>query len=250
MPLPVINHPTYNLTLPISKIELTYRPFVEKERKILLMTLESEDSMDIMNTIIQILTNCVVKSNKELVIENLTTIDVEYFFLHLRAKSIGEIVILNFRCDNELTDIAGWPNGPCGNIMQPDVDITTVTVTDVPKTDVIKLTPTIGVKMKYPNFKNLEQYATVDDNVMDDNIHELLANSIDYVVEDETIYYAKDFTKDDMRDFLMNLTTEQFHKIETFIETLPSLVKKINHTCKKCGFNHEITISGYQSFFV
>lgn len=244
MPLPSIIHPIYKLTLPISKTEITYRPFIEKERKILLMALEANDPEDIMNVVLQILTDCLLTSDKEMLIENLTTVDAEYFFLHLRAKSVGEIVTLNFRCENETS------NGVCSNIMQTDVDITTVTITSLPETNLVKLTPTIGVKMKYPSFKSLEQYSTLTGNTAADYIYELLANCIDYVVENETIYQSKDFTKDEILEFLLSLTTEQFHHIETFIDSLPNLIKVVHHKCSKCGFDHEITISGYQSFFV
>lgn len=239
MTFPVkIEYPTYYLTLPISKLNITYRPFIEKERKILLMALESGDAKDVMNGIVQILNNCCLT---QLPIEDLTTVDVEYFFLQLRAKSIGEIIKLNFRCDNGL-------DKPCGNIMQVDVDITTTTVTDLKKNEVIRLTPTIAVKMKYPGFRALEDYNDGEEDI--GYVYEIIGSCVDYVVNGDDTFYAKDFTKEDMTDFILSLTTEQFNKLQAFIEELPSLTKSVDHTCNRCGYEHKIIISGYQSFFV
>ena len=234
----VVTHPTYDITLPVCKKNITFQPFLEKERKVLLMAVESDDSKDILKAIIQILTNC---SLTKIDIDELTTVDVEYFFVHLRAKSMGEITTLNFRCDNLVAE------KPCNNVMHVDVDITTIEVSELKKDMLVKFTPTLVVKMKYPSFKMIDHFGTSQTR---DILYEVIAGSIDCVINGEVIYYAKDYKQEEMIDFVLSLTTTQFTQLQTFVEKLPVLSKTIKHTCPKCKFNHTIVLSGYQSFFV
>lgn len=238
--LPKIQAPTYEITLPVSHKSIKFRPFLVKEQKILLMAMESSDESDIGNNIQQVLRNCLISENVN--IDDLPIADIEYYFLNLRARSIGEIVESRYRCNNVV-------NGKeCGNIMDTEINILDIKV-EIPeiKDDVIRLTDKIGVKMKYPNFdlvkklKNVESVADVS--------FELIINCIEYVFDDENLYYAHETPKEELLSFLESLTKDQFEKIENFIDNLPKLKKTIEIDCKKCGFHHIIEVEGLEDFF-
>lgn len=240
MTIPVtLDYPTYTLTLPSNGKEIQFRPFIEKERKILLMAAENNaDDVEMLIVMKNILKACcLTKIN----IDELTTFDVEYFFLHLRSKSIGEKVKLNFRCDN-IVDTK-----PCNTIMEIDVDITD-TELDKPLLDgLIKLSPKLAVQMKYPTFGKMVEYSN---NPKRESIYGLVALSIDYIANDSNMFHAKDYTFDELLEFIESLNTQQFEKLQEFIEEMPSLTKKVQHKCTKCGYNHEIILKGYRSFFL
>ena len=229
--------PTYELTLPSNGKKISYRPFVEYERKLLLMAVETKEKKEYLIAIKKIIESCCENVNPE----NLAIFDLEYIFIHLRAKSIGEIVKLNFRCDNVVEGKS------CGKIMNPEVDLTKVEVEGVRKDLKIKLTPTFGVKMKYPSIEAINiSYDITSRNYL----YEIILNSIDFIWENENIYYTKDYDKSDILDFIMKLTHDQFTKLEEFIGEMPILRKVLIHKCPKCSFEHTITLEGYQSFFI
>lgn len=237
--LPIkMDHPTYSIKLPSNDQEIKFRPFLEGERKVLLMALEGNDPNEIMTAIIEILKNC---CKSKIDIDKLTTIDVEYFFLNLRAKSVGETVKLNFRCDNTVD------NKPCGNIMVVDIDITTVDVTKPTIKPLVKLTPKLAIEMKYPNFKAMIDFAN-DPNR--NRIYDLVALSVDRIFDGETILYSKDYPMEDIVEFVLSLTIEQFGKLEEYVNDLPVISKSVKCMCKKCNYNHDIKLEGYQSFFL
>jgi hypothetical protein len=238
MSIPIQNTPpTYPLTIPSSKKKIRYRPFLEIEKKALLMALESKDSHDILEAIKRVITNCC----ENIDLDKLALFDIEYIFLHLRAKSIGEIVKLNYRCNNIVDD------KPCGRVMHPEIDITTAIVEGLKDDTKIKLTPKIGVKMKYPTLDLLENLTNVSQI---DYVYELIMASIDFIWDGDNIYYAKDYPHEDLMDFLMSLLHDQFKKLEEFVSEIPTVKKTFDVKCTKCGFDHQLTIEGYQRFFI
>ena len=240
MALPKLEVPTYELELPLSKKKIKYRPYLVKEQKALMMALESSDAKTIQHNVREILTVCTL--SKDVDIDELPIVDIEYYFLQLRAKSVSEISESKYRCNNEVDDKV------CGNIMEAKIDLTEIQPVQEEYVDPeIKLTDTITIKMKYPPFK------LVKDSIDMDNITEvtfnMLAQSIEYVYDGEQFHYAKEVPVQELVEFIEQLNQEQFEKLEKFFNSIPKLSKKIHMTCSKCGFEHHLDVEGLESFF-
>jgi hypothetical protein len=237
--LPKIDVPTYEIELPLSKKKIKYRPFLVKEQKNLLMAMEAKESESINNVIKDILNNCTLTEGID--IEKLPIIDVEYYFINLRAKSVGEIVETRYRCNNEVD------GKTCNNIMETDVDLTKITPTTTEISPDVQLTDKIVVRMKYPEF------GVVKDSLKYDNITELtfnmIASSIEYIYDGEQFHYASETQPGELVTWVEQLNQKQFSKIEEFYNNLPELKEKIEITCSKCGFKHEIEVQGLENFF-
>lgn len=240
MALPKIDVPTYEIELPVSKTKIKYRPFLVKEQRNLLMAIESSESTTIQQNIKDILYNCTLTEGVD--VDKLPIIDVEYYFINLRAKSVGEIVESRYRCNNQVDD------KECGNIMEKDIDLTQIKVQmneDI--SSEIQLTPNISIKLKYPEF------GIVKDSLKYENINDvtfnMIAQSIEYIYDGEQFYYASESTPEELVEFVEGLNQEQFNKIENFFNNLPKLKEKLDIKCSKCGFEHKIEIEGLESFF-
>ena len=240
MALPKIDAPTFKLTLPASKKNINYRPFLVKEQKNLLMAMESNDSEIIEENIKHILQNCTLE---DIDISSLPLVDMEYYFLHLRAKSVGEIVETKYKCNNEVDGKV------CGSVMETSFNITDIKVefpTNV--SDVVQLTKDVGVKLKYPDFKIISELKNIKSAT--DMGFELVLNCVEYVFDGDSIYHASETPKQELVTFMESLTKEQFSKIEYFIQNVPKISKNIQIDCKKCGYHHNIDVESLQDFFV
>lgn len=240
MALPKLDVPSYEIDLPVSKKKIKYRPFLVKEQRNLLMALESQDSNSTQQAVRDILINCTISEGVD--IDKLPIIDIEYYFINLRAKSVGEIVESRYRCNN-IVD-----NKECGNIMEKDIDLTQIKV-QVPE-DIkpeIQLSSQISIKMKYPEF------GVVKDSLKFEDITEvtfnMIAESIEYIYDGEQFYYGHEAQPGEMLEFVEGMNQEQFSKIEKFFDNLPKLKEEVKITCGKCGFNHTIEVEGLESFF-
>ena len=240
MALPKIDTPIYELDLPLSKKHVRFRPFLVKEQKNLLMAMESGDSKSIEQNVKQVLNNCTVTENID--IEKLPVLDVEYYFLNLRARSVGEIVENKYRCDNQVDGSA------CGNIMETSLNLLDIKIEGVKENnDVIQLTDTISIKLKYPEFSVINKLSKLTD--VSDIAFEMIADSVEYIFDGEQFYYAKETTTEEMVEFIEGLNQQQFAKIEDFFANLPKLEKKIEIKCSRCGFEHKLDVEGLESFF-
>ena len=240
MALPRIDTPIYELDLPLSKKHVRFRPFLVKEQKNLLMAMESGDSKSIEQNVKQVLNNCTVTENID--IEKLPVLDVEYYFLNLRARSVGEIVENKYRCDNQVDGSA------CGNIMETSLNLLDIKIEGVKENDdVIQLTDTISIKLKYPEFSVINKLSKLTD--VSDIAFEMIADSVEYIFDGEQFYYAKETTTEEMVEFIEGLNQQQFAKIEDFFANLPKLEKKIEMKCSRCGFEHKLDVEGLESFF-
>lgn len=240
MPLPKIDTPIYDLTLPLSKKKIRYRPFLVKEQKNLLMALESDDQESIQENIKQILANCTLTKNVE--IEELPVVDIEYFFINLRAKSVGEIVENKYRCENVVN------GNKCNNVMDHTLNLLEIKVEGVKKdNDVIELTDKISVKMRYPKFSILKNIK--DMQKMTDIAMQMIAESIEYIYDGKQFYYSKEVSVEELVEFVESLSQKQFEKIENFFRELPKLERKIEMTCSRCGFVHKFNLEGLENFF-
>ena len=243
MALPKIDTPVYDLQLPLSKKKIKFRPFLVKEQKNLLMAMESNDSDSIEKNIKQVLTNCTL--TKKLDIDTLPVLDIEYYFLHLRARSVGEVIENKYRCDNEVEGKS------CGNIMETSFNILDIKVEfERENQDIIQLTPTISIKLKYPEFSVLMKLKNMTS--ASELAFEMIANSIEHIYDGSTeqFYYAKETTHEELVDFIGSLNQQQFSMIEDFFANMPKLEKKIHMKCSKCGFEHNLDVEGLENFFV
>jgi len=240
MALPKLDVPTYEIVLPVSKTKVKFRPFLVKEQRNLLMAIESNESATIQQNVKDILYNCTLTEGID--IEKLPIIDVEFYFINLRAKSVGEIVESKYKCNNMVGD------KECGNVMETEVDLQNIVVqTNESVSPEIQLTSQITIKLKYPEF------GIVQDSLKYDSIAEttfnMIAESIEYIYDGEQFYYGTEAEPGEMLEFVEGMNQEQFSKVENFFNNLPKLKKEIEIDCSKCGYHHKIEVEGLESFF-
>ena len=240
MALPKLEVPTYQLELPLSKKTIKFRPYLIKEQKALMMALESSDAKTIQHNVREILDVCTL--TKDVDVDELPIVDIEYYFIQLRAKSVGEISESKYRCNNEVEDKV------CGNIMEAQIDLTEVKPVQEEYVDPeIQLTDKIVVKMKYPPFKLIKDSIEMED--ITEITFNMLAQSIEYVYDGDQFHYAKETSVEELVEFIEQLNQEQFEKLEKFFNSIPKLSKKIDMQCSKCGFQHHLDVEGLESFF-
>jgi len=248
MNLPKIELPTFELEMPCTGKKVTFRPFLVKEQKILLMALESKAEEDIIRGIKQIISNCVI--NKDFDVEDMSSVDLEYFFMNLRARSIGEKINLNYTCKNIVEE------KECNNIMKFEHDILSAKIERDPTHDkTIFFTKDVGVVMKYPSMKMAENMilktkAKSKDKSDIDIALDIIIDCMDYIFEKENIFYIKEMNRDQVKDYIENIPKTSFDKIEKFFNTMPKINSVAQHKCAKCGFEHNIKLDGITNFFV
>jgi len=239
MPLPKINTPTYELELPSTGKKIKYRPFLVKEEKILLMALESEDPKQISNGIVQILNDCIITRGVK--VQNLATFDIEYLFLNVRAKSVGETVEVNITCpDDDETTVT----------MEIEIDSIKVQKNKNHK-NIIKLDDTYSMKLKYPSFDQfIDTNFEVGGEVSDVNQSlNMITSCIDMVYDKEESWNASDCSKKELTDFVDQLNSKQFKQIESFFTTMPKLSHTISVKNPETGVESEVVLEGLASFF-
>jgi hypothetical protein len=240
MALPKIDTPVYDLDLPLSKKHIRFRPFLVKEQKNLMMAMEADDKETIERNIRQVLTNCTLSDNFD--VDKLPVIDVEYYFINLRARSVGEIVENKYICTNEVDGVQ------CSNKMETKFNLLDITVDINPNAkDIIQLTDKISIKLKYPEFSLIDKLKKKETAV--DIAFEVVVDSIDYIYDGEQYYHANDTSKEELLQFIESLSQEQFSKLEEFFDNLPKMNRKVEMKCGKCGFDHTISMEGLESFF-
>jgi len=237
MSLPIANTPVYKLTIPSLSKSVMFRPFLVKEEKALLIAQQSEDSDTMIETLKNVITACIKDKVK---VDELALFDIEYIFTQLRAKSVGENVDLILKCDTCTDEKAS---------VMYTIDLTKVKV-DIPKehNKTIPLFDDVGVVMKYPSLdilSKMEKLETADI----DTVFDIVCSCVDAVYNSEEMFYAKDQKPDEVREFINNLTQEQFVKIQQFFDTMPKLEERVKYTCPVCSKNHEKYIRGLDSFF-
>jgi hypothetical protein len=239
MPLPKISTPTYELELPSTGKKIRYRPFLVREEKILIMALESENMKQITDAIVQILSDCI--QTKAVKVSDLSTFDIEYLFLNVRAKSVGETVEVNVTCpDDEETQV------------KIEVAIDDIKIQkNKDHSNIIKLDDTLSMKMKYPSLEQfVENNFETNEDVSDVNKSlSMIISCIDVVYDQEESWSASDCSKKELEDFVEQMNTKQFKEIENFFVTMP----KLSHTIKVKNPNtkveSEVVLEGLASFF-
>jgi len=244
MALPKLDVPIYELYLPLSKKTVRHRPFLVKEEKLLLMAMESNDEKTVADSIKQIINNCCLD---DINVDDLPVLDFEFFFLNLRARSIGEITNLKYKCNNDVQD-ENNEEKKCNNIVEIEVNILDIKPEiDEGHTNKIELSHNMGLVMKYPNFSTVQN---INENTEIENIMKVILSCIEYIYDEDQIYYKKDIGDKELLEFVENLTHDQFMKVQNFFETLPKIKKQLNFKCNKCKFEEKIIVEGIQNFFV
>tara|TARA_R100001594_G_scaffold2804_3_gene11039 strand:+ start:96 stop:815 length:720 start_codon:yes stop_codon:yes gene_type:complete len=238
MPLPKINTPTYDLTLPSTGKKIKYRPFLVKEEKILIMALETEDISQITNAIVEILNDCIL--TKGVSVTKLATFDIEYLFLNVRAKSVGESVEVNVLCpDDNKTSVQ----------MEINLDSIKVQKTRGHK-NIVKLDDQYSMKLKYPSLNQFIDSNFESDEESDvDKSMNMITSCIEMVYDKEESWSASDSTQQELEEFIEQLNSKQFKSIEKFFETMPKLSHKVKVTNPTTEVESEVVLEGLASFF-
>ena len=238
MPLPKIATPTYELELPSTGASIKYRPFLVKEEKVLVIALESEDTKQITNAIKAVLKNCVL--TKGIKVENLPTFDIEFLFLNIRGKSVGEEIEVNIVCPDD-----GETNVPVF------IDLDSIQVEkDDDHTNQIKLDDDLMMEMKYPSLEQFikNNFDFQEGNQMDQSF-ELIATCIDKIYNEDEVWATADCTKKEVKEFLESMNSSQFKEIEKFFESMPKLKHTIEVTNPNTKVKSEVVLEGLASFF-
>lgn len=240
MSLPKLDLPIYEVTLPSSGKIVRVRPFVVKEEKLLLIAAESKDEDEIITVTKQVINNCLIDNDVD--VDKLPFFDIDFLFIALRAKSIGEAVEMRFVCNNVVEEKV------CNHSFNASIDVSTASfIKDETISANIALTDNIAVKMRYPSYGVMRAISD-EDGTMERKI-KVIMNSIEYITEGEEVHSAKDYSKEEMRGFVENLTEEQFQKLEKFVLNFPSFAVIVDAPCSKCNYVHHIEYTDFASFF-
>jgi hypothetical protein len=239
MPLPKIATPIYELEIPSLKKKIRYRPFLVKEEKILIIALESEDPKQIANAVKNVISNCIL--SKGIKVEDLSTFDIEYLFLNIRGKSVGESVDVLITCpDDETTQVP----------MSINLDEITVEVDPKHSRD-IKLDDTLTLRMRYPSMTEfIKNNFDSGDGVSVDDTFDLIISCIEQIYSEEESWTASDSTKKELLEFVEQLSSKQFKEVEKFFDTMPKLSHTIKVKNPKTGVESEVVLEGLSAFFV
>lgn len=245
MALPKIDVPVYSTKLISTGKTVKYRAFTVKEEKLFLMANESEDVDTVVDSIKQVLNNCILTKGVD--VEELPLFDIEYLFLKLRAVSVGEVVNLKYKCNNILPKIDGEEEEKkCNHIVEIDLNINNITPETVKIDKKIEITENMGISMKYPTFDLLKNF-DVDKEV--DSIIDMTVKCIDFIYDKENIYYSKDVKREELVEFVESMQSKDLEKIKEFFSSMPKLKKNLDFKCVKCGYEEKIELEGIQSFF-
>ena len=236
MALPKLNTPTYELEVPSTDEKIKYRPFLVKEEKILMIAMESKDNAQIVNAVKDIVSECTFN---KLDVSSMPMFDVEYIFLNIRAKSVGEISKLKLLCPDDKKTYA-----------DVELDLTKVEVqVENDHTNKIELTDSMGMIMTYPTIDSFQE--TGIQNVNASNMLDIISSCVLQIYENngEKVYQAKDQTKKELIEFVEQLNTQQFKELQKFFDTMPKLKHTVKVKNPKTKKMNEITLQGLNDFF-
>ena len=237
MALPKLTTPTYELEIPSTDEKISYRPFLVKEEKILLMAMESGKNEDIVNAVGQIVSECTFNKLK---VKNMPIFDIEYIFLNIRAKSVGEISKIKILCPDDRKTYA-----------EIEVDLTKVVVeVGEGHTNKIQLLDETGMIMTYPTLESFNDIG-LDSKITASNMTDIISRCILQIYEKdgEKVYEAKDQTQKELTEFIEQMNTKQFKDVQKFFDTMPKLQQKVSVKNPKTKKTSEVTLSGLNDFF-
>jgi hypothetical protein len=235
MALPVLNSAKYEMTIPSTGETVEYRPFLVKEEKVLLTVLETNDMVQITRALRELINACTFGKVK---VEDLAMFDIEYVFLKIRSKSVGENATITLPCSS------------CEERNEIKINLESVELKgDVKGSKKIQLTPEVGVKMRYPKVSNVERVMKSVEGGEFDVILSLIASSIESIYDAENVYPAADHTPQELIDFIESLNSDQFKMIQDFFNDFPKLEEDVSFTCTKCGTQNDAKLQGLNDFF-
>lgn len=238
MPLPKISTPTYELELPSTGETVKYRPFLVREEKLLVLALEGENTKDITTAIKTVIKNCI--QSKGIKVETLPTFDIEFLFLNIRGKSVGEEIEVNLICpdDGQTTVLT--------KIAIDDIEVKK----NEEHTNKIKIDDTLMMEMKYPSLDQFikSNFDFGSGNNMEQSF-DLIVSCIDKIYNEEEVWAAADVTKKELMDFLDQMNSNQFKEIEKFFETMPKLRHEVKITNPETKVESTVVLEGLSSFF-
>jgi rubrerythrin len=235
MPLPIIETPKYEAKLPSTGKKFLYRPYLVKEEQILMIAGESGDPKQIMQAVKDVIVSCTFgKVNPD----EIPVFDLEYLFLKLRSKSVGEVSKVNIKCDKCET-----ANPVSINLEEINVDMTTQTK------PFVQITDRIALNLRYPGVDVLTDMAEKSAEEQKSAVFDLVVSCIESIIDDQKVYKAEDHTREELTQFMESLNQEQFKKIQDFIERMPRLQHEVKFTCRQCSHENLITVTGLKNFF-
>jgi hypothetical protein len=235
MALPQLKTATYLMTVPSTGKEVEFRPYTVKEEKILMIAMESKDQKQTFRALKSVIKDCV---NDDINIDNLTLFDFEYMFLQLRAKSVGEIVDLNMKCQDE----------GCKGVSPIRVDLDEITVSEMPESNVIQLDDKIGITFNFPSLKIAQKYQEADMEKVT-NVFDMIVDCTETIFDEEEVYNCKNETRENINAFYESLSSTQFAKVSEFFAKMPTVEHKVKYKCPTCEKENKVELKGLQSFF-
>jgi len=231
MALPIIETPKYSVKIPSTGESVVYRPYLVKEEKVLMIAMESENQEQILRAVQDVIEACTFG---KIDIKKLATFDLEYIFLKLRAKSVGEVSKIGLKCSN------------CSTSNEYELNLDTLEVTAGDVNSKIMLTDKVGIKMKYPSVADAQKIGSLEGV---EAIMKTIIMSIEMIFDEDNVYPAKDSSTQELQAFIDSLSSEQFKKIEVFFRNMPALKHDVKYTCESCGTVNEFEIKGLANFF-
>ena len=236
MALPILETASYELTLPSTDVKVKYRPFKVAEEKVLLQALESQEQKQIVEALKDIVSVCTFGN---LNVDELPTFDLEYVFLQIRSKSVGEVANLKILCPDDKKTYA-----------DVNVDLTKVDVqVDDEHTNKIQVNDSVSLLMKYPTINSVDPTKDYSKGADTSTLFKVISDGIYQIFEGEQVHLAKDYTREELDKFIESLDSKSFKKIQRFYETMPKLMHEIEVENPKTKVKSKITLSGLSDFF-
>lgn len=235
MALPQLNStPSYRITIPSLDKKTTFRPFLVKEQKALLIAYETQDKTDMVRAITRTIHACI----EEPIEETLTTFDVDYLFTQIRAKSVGEVVDLTIKCEE------------CNMSNDISIELDDIQMSQETQSDIIELTEDVSLKMRYPSYEDfLSNEKLLETESMTESLMELIMVCLDSVLTEEERFSIKDENKEEIVNFIDSMTSDQFERVTEFVQNMPAISKDIEFTCVSCKHENKRTLRGMDDFF-
>lgn len=232
MALPKLSVPQYEVKLPSTGEVLSLRPYLVKEEKVLMIALESSDPVQISNAVRNVIQACYDLKD----LKHLTVFDIEYLFLQLRGKSVGEEMELRIKCTH------------CEELNPFVVSVDEIKVKNEKPDNIIMLTEDVGVEMRYPS---VDTFAALDIEKLNsvEGVMDLIIECVDKVFDADNVYGEGDMTKKELVEFIENLNSDQFKKVQSFFNSIPAIEYKGDFKCEHCGEHNDVELKGLQSFF-
>lgn len=247
MSLPKLATPLYEVVCP-SGLKVSFRPFLVKEEKLLMIAMQSDETQTMLNSAKLVLENC-VGSVSGVDIDKLPLFDVEFLFLNLRARSIGETVPLKYKCNQQVLDANTNQPVVCGTISEYDVNLLDIKPVFGPgHSKYIQLTDAIGMTLRYPTFKSFRGISKKE--LPADEAFSFLVECIESINDSDHVVLTKDVTTEEVAAFVDDMTKQQVEKMDAFFDTMPKIEKAIHFKCPKCLYEEDIVVRGLDNFFV